>query len=112
MKIISKRAVKKDGIISLLKAKKNEVQQQGMRDANVRDCAAIMKYFAFLEEELKKPDHGLDEFSGSQKVAAFRATGDKFVSLSFEAISSIGPNGAVIHYAPKGDGTAGKMNAD
>jgi Xaa-Pro aminopeptidase len=23
-----------------------------------------MKYFAFLEEELKKPDHGLDEFSG------------------------------------------------
>ena len=83
-----------------------------MRDANVRDCVAIMKYFAFLEEELKKPDHGLDEFSGGQKVGAFRKQGDKFVSLSFEAISSIGPNGAVIHYAPKGDGTASKMNAD
>mgnify|MGYP006133329959 CR=1 FL=1 len=45
-------------------------------------------------------------------MGAFRKQGDKFVSLSFEAISSIGPNGAVIHYAPKGDGTASKMNAD
>jgi Xaa-Pro aminopeptidase len=44
-----------------------------MRQCNIRDCAAIMKYFAFLEEELAKPDHGLDEFSGSQKVSAYRA---------------------------------------
>jgi Xaa-Pro aminopeptidase len=24
-----------------------------------------MKYFAFLEEELAKPDHGLDEYVGA-----------------------------------------------
>ena len=33
-----------------LKAKKSEVQQEGMRQCNIRDCAAIMKYFAFLEQ--------------------------------------------------------------
>jgi len=27
-----------------------------------------MKYFAFLEQELKKPDHGLNEYTGARKV--------------------------------------------
>ena len=36
-----------------------------MRNANVRDCAGIMRYFAFLEEELWKKDHGLTEWSGA-----------------------------------------------
>ena len=69
-----------------------------MRQCNIRDCAAIMKYFAFLEEELNKEDHGLDEYKGAMKVGEYRTMGDKFVGLSFNAISSIGANGAVIHY--------------
>ena len=36
-----------------------------MRACNIRDCSAIMKYFAFLEEELRKPNHGIDEFTGA-----------------------------------------------
>jgi len=44
--------VEKDDVIALIKCNKNEVMQEGMRQANIRDCAAIMKYFAFLEEEL------------------------------------------------------------
>jgi len=71
-----------------------------MRDANVRDCAALMRYFAFLEDRLKDPNHGYDEFSAAKVVAEFRSKGENFVGLSFEAISSMGPNGAVIHYAP------------
>ena len=39
-------------IIQHLKAAKNPTEQQGMRNCNVRDCAAIMKYFAYLEQEL------------------------------------------------------------
>lgn len=74
-----------------------------MRDCNVRDCAAIMKYFAFLEEELKKPDHGLDEYSGARKVEELRGLGEIFRGPSFDTISSIGPNGAVIHYKPEKD---------
>lgn len=63
-----------------------------------------MKYFAFLEEELAKPDHGLTEFTGARKVESFRAeAGDVFVGPSFDTISSIGPNGAVIHYKPEKD---------
>ena len=82
-----------------------------MKNANIRDCAAIMKYFAFLEEELKKPDHGIDEFTGARKVEEFRTHSDMFIGPSFDTISSIGANGAVIHYKPEKE-TALKLNAD
>ena len=82
-----------------------------MRDCNVKDCAAIMKYFAFLEEELRKPDHGLDEYSGARKVEEYRTFGDLYKGPSFDTISSIGPNGAVIHYKPKQE-SAQKLNND
>ena len=82
-----------------------------MRQANIRDCAAIMKYFAFLEEELKKQDHELNEFNGARKVEHFRTFGQNYVGPSFDTISSIGPNGAVIHYKPKEE-TALKLNND
>jgi Xaa-Pro aminopeptidase len=80
-----------------------------MRKANIRDCAAIMKYFAFLEEQLAKPDHGLDEYSGARKVEELRTFGDFYKGPSFKSISSIGPNGAVIHYKPE-KATALKLN--
>lgn len=70
-----------------------------------------MKYFAFLEEELKKKDHGLDEFTGALKILDYRKQGDLFQGLSFDTISSIGPNGAVIHYKPEKE-TALKLNND
>lgn len=64
--------VPKENIVEHMKACKNKVQMEGMRQCNIRDCAAIMKYFAFLEEELKKPDHGLDEYTGAMKLLEFR----------------------------------------
>jgi len=70
-----------------------------------------MKYFAFLEEELAKPDHGLDEFIGAEKVTAYRAMGELYKGPSFEPISSIGANGAIIHYSATKD-TAVKLNND
>lgn len=111
MKENSFEVSEKNGIVELLKACKNKVQQDGMRNANIRDCAAIMKYFAFLEEELQKPDHGLDEFSGARKVEEYRTHGEKYVGPSFDTISSIGANGAVIHYKPTKE-DAMKLNAD
>jgi len=103
--------VEKNGVVETLKACKTAIEVQGMQDANTRDCAAIMKYFAFLEEELKKPDHGLDEFKGAEKVLAYRRENENFVQPSFDSISSMGANGAVIHYKPEAD-TAKAMSND
>ena len=62
-----------------------------------------MKYFAFLEENLQNPDHGLTEFTGARKVEEFRTHNDLFINPSFDTISSIGANGAIIHYKPDED---------
>lgn len=83
----------------------------GMRASNIRDSAAIVKYFAFLEEELKKEDHGLNEFTGAEKLLSYRAMGELFKGPSFETISSIGPNGAIIHYSPDENNNS-KLNSD
>ena len=61
--------VNKEKMMQHLKAVKNTVQQEGMRQCNIRDSAAIMKQFAWLEQELKKPDHGLDEYAGARKAS-------------------------------------------
>lgn len=80
-----------------------------MRNSNLRDSAAIVKYFGWLENELKSPNCTLTEYDGARKVDSLRGEGDYFVGPSFDTISSIGPNGAVIHYKPSKD-TALKLS--
>lgn len=70
--------VPKNNVLALIKSKKNVTEQQGMRDANIRDCAALMKYFSYLEEVLKTPGHGLDEHSAASIVAYERSQGEHF----------------------------------
>lgn len=98
--VLASQSINKDALIERMKAEKNIVEQRGMRDCHIRDMAALVSYFAWLEEQLKNPAHGLNEYTAALKLEEFRSKGDKFKGLSFETISSIGPNGAVIHYAP------------
>ncbi|CAH1764472.1 5547_t:CDS:10 [Entrophospora sp. SA101] len=73
------------------KAIKNEVELEGMRKCHLRDAAALINYFAWLEEQLNA-GAVLNEIDGADQ---------DFVGLSFDTISSSGPNGAIIHYKPE-----------
>ena len=42
----------------------------------------------------------MTEISGADKLASLRGEMENFVGLSFDTISSVGPNGAIIHYKP------------
>ena len=98
------------GLVQAIKAVKTPVEMQGMRNANIKNCVALASYFGWLEDHLKNnPDTDLTEYSTAQKLEDFRKLGDLYVGPSFDSISSIGPNGAVIHYKPK-KATALKMN--
>ena len=87
--------------IQQLKAVKNEVELKGMRDCHVRDGGALTEYFHWLTSEVHKEGVVIDEVDGSDKAEYFRSKEDKFVDLSFDTISSSGPNGAIIHYKPE-----------
>ena len=78
------------------KAKKNDVELDGMRAAHVRDGAALSRFLAWLAKE--GPSGNLTEISAADKLEAFRRENDLIQGLSFPTISGAGPNGAIVHY--------------
>lgn len=86
--------------IQLMKAVKNKAESDGMRNAHIKDAAALCCYFAWLEEQITNGEP-VTEISGAQRLEQFRSQQQDFVGPSFETISSSGAHGAIIHYAPK-----------
>jgi len=85
--------------VAPLKAIKNPVEVQGLVNCHVRDGAALVAYFAWLEKEIAKGSL-VTEISGATKLEGFRKEQEDFVGLSFPTITSSGSHGAVIHYQP------------
>lgn len=83
------------------KAVKNSTEMEGMRQSHIRDGAALIEYFAWLEEELTQKGSKLDEVQAADELEAIRSKHTHFVGLSFDTISSTGANAAVIHYKPE-----------
>ncbi|KAG0045627.1 hypothetical protein BGZ83_009130 [Gryganskiella cystojenkinii] len=82
------------------KAVKNETELNGIRNCHLRDAAAVISYFAWLEDQLQRKTQ-LDEADGAERLQQFRSVQKDYVGLSFDTISSTGPNGAIIHYKPE-----------
>ncbi|MEZ5743548.1 MAG: aminopeptidase P family protein [Sphingomonadaceae bacterium] len=81
---------------ALPKATKNPVEQQGHRDAQARDGAAVSRFLRWLEVEAPRGE--VTELSASDRLQAFRQDCGDLRDLSFDTISGAGPNGAVVHY--------------
>ncbi len=88
--------VTEDDPTVLPKAIKNAAEQQGHRDAQERDGAAIAKFLHWLSVEA--PKGGVDELSAAARLHAFRQESDLLRDTSFDTISGAGPNGASPHY--------------
>ncbi|KAG1859131.1 peptidase M24, structural domain-containing protein [Suillus tomentosus] len=91
--------------VATMKAIKNETEIEGFRNCHIRDGAALIRYFAWLEEQLNGGVE-LNESQAATKLEEFRSELDLFRGLSFTTISSTGPNAAVIHYSPDPDDCA------
>ncbi|KAJ1855222.1 hypothetical protein GGH12_003199 [Coemansia sp. RSA 1822] len=89
--------------IVLLKALKNATELAGMRKCHERDGAAMANYFGWLEHELLHNGGNLklSECDVADKLEELRREQDLCVGLSFSTISSVGANGAIIHYSPQ-----------
>lgn len=92
--------------VELSKSIKNSVELNGAKNCQIKDGVALIRYFAWLENELKvKGNQTITDYQGGLKAVKFRSEMEDYVGLSFETISSSGPNAAVIHYAPATDST-------
>ncbi|XAR57874.1 Xaa-Pro aminopeptidase [Bertholletia excelsa] len=118
-KLKSDQVLLKQSPLALAKAIKNPVELNGLKEAHIRDGAAVVQYLVWLDKQMqevygasgyfmesetnrKNPPEKmkLTEVSVSDKLESFRASKEHFKGLSFPTISSVGSNAAIIHYGP------------
>ena len=88
--------------ITYLKVKKNEVELNGYRSCYIRDAIGLIKYIAWLKHQLNGLHRtDITEYTGAEKLTEFRKEQEKFMGLSFNTISAIGPNASIVHYKPE-----------
>jgi Xaa-Pro aminopeptidase len=92
-------------LIEDAKARKNATEIEGFRRCHIRDGAALVRYFAWLDEVLANGEQWT-EFDAATQLEKFRSENELFKGLSFDTISSTGANAAVIHYSPAEQGSA------
>lgn len=85
----------------LAKAIKNGSEQQGHRDAQARDGAAVARFLRWLE--IEAPKGGVDELGAAARLAAFRAEDAGLKDLSFDTISAAAGHAALPHYKVDAD---------
>lgn len=81
---------------ALPKACKNDAEISGIREAHVRDGAALTRFLAWLDQEA--PKGALTEISAADQLEQFRRTDNLFQGPSFPTIAGAGANGAIVHY--------------
>eukprot|EP01132_Coremiostelium_polycephalum_P001474 gene1474-1859_t len=100
---VSKENLKEKTIpILLMKSIKNQVEIEGFRQSHIRDASALIQYLAWLENEiLVVGNTSLTEVTAADHLEQLRSKQKDYVSLSFDSISSMDSNGAIIHYKPE-----------
>ncbi|MEA2737813.1 MAG: Xaa-Pro aminopeptidase [Acetobacteraceae bacterium] len=80
----------------LPKACKNPTEQQGAREAHLRDAVAVCRFLHWLSATA--PTGQETEISAAEALLRFRREVEGFRGESFPAISGAGEHGAIIHY--------------
>jgi Xaa-Pro aminopeptidase len=93
----------------LPKAMKNGIEQQGAREAQLRDGAALSNFLCWLDNAAMPGK--LSEGEAANKLLAFRQENKELRDLSFESISAAGPNSALPHYHAHGNGRRLALNS-
>ncbi|MFA9230279.1 MAG: aminopeptidase P family protein [Microgenomates group bacterium] len=85
----------------LPKACKNAAEIAGMREAHLRDGAAVVEFLCWLDAQ--SPKAGLNEIDVVRALEGFRRATNVLHDISFDTICGSGPNGAIMHYRVTND---------
>ena len=90
------KIVREDDPAVLPKAIKTQAEQQGHRDAQARDGAAMVKYLRWIEENA--PSGEIDELTAAAKLRELRGLSADLKDTSFDTISAAAGHAALPHY--------------
>lgn len=94
--IHAQQIVKESSPVPALKAIKTEAEQQGFRQAMLRDGIAMTKFLCWLKPAVEAG--GQTEMSIDQKLTALRAEQPLYRGPSFDTIAAYQAHGAIVHY--------------
>lgn len=81
-----------------LKSIKSQTELVKTRECQIRDSAARIRHMYQLEKDMNAGVR-ITEKSAASMLENIQAEDDLFRSLSFESISAVGKNAAIVHYA-------------
>lgn len=84
-----------------LKAVKNEIELENIKNAHIKDGIAVTKFMYWLKKTVGTKR--LTECDAADILEQFRREQDGFIELSFETISAYKENAAMMHYTAKAD---------
>ena len=79
------------------KARKNASEIAGMREAHLRDGAAMVEFLSWLDEATATK-YALTEIDVVTALEGYRSATNALHDISFDTICGAGPNGAIMHY--------------
>lgn len=82
--------------ICLMKSVKNETEQNGFREAMIRDGIAMVKFLRWLKPAVERGSE--TELSIDRKLCALRAEQSDYRGISFDTIAGYAAHGAIVHY--------------
>ena len=88
--------------VPLMKAVKNTVETDGMREAHLEDGVVMEKFLYWLSGHAGQ----VDEWEAAQYLGSLRAAVPGYRGDSFETISAYGPSAALPHYVTPREGSA------
>lgn len=83
-------------ITTKLKAIKNETEIENLRQCQISDGVAMVKFIKWLKSNVGKEE--ITEISAEEKLEAFRKQDPLFVGVSFDTIAGYKDHAAMMHY--------------
>lgn len=83
-------------VTTKLKAVKNEVEIENLKNSEIKDGAAMVRFIKWLKSSVDNEE--ITEISAAEKLEDFRAQMDLFVEPSFDTIAGYKDHAAMMHY--------------
>ena len=85
----------------LMKAMKNPVELENIKEAHIKDGIAITKFMYWVKTRFDKEK--ITELSAADKLTSLRAAQDGYIRDSFEPLCAFADHAAMMHYSPESD---------
>lgn len=82
----------------LMKAMKNPVEVENIRNAELKDSVALTKFICWVKNNYDKME--ITELSASEKLTSLRREQEGYIRDSFAPLQAFGEHAAMMHYSP------------